>query len=257
MNYFEHHLGDYAGDTAHLSWLEDCAYRRLICLYYRTEQPIPRDLKQACRLVRAVSKAERDAVAQVIGEFFVLLEDGYHQTRCDVEIARYRDKQPSAEARKINDRDRQRRSRDRRKQLFAELRSHGVTAPWDATTEQLQEALSRVTDSDSHAPCHDDDNVPVTLPVTRDNTATQTPDTRHQTQHQDRELSASFARARTVHPPKSNPEAGDDAVPEANGHPPTQAGAACQAMRQAGLAATNPSDPRLLALLKQGATARS
>ena len=41
---------------------------------------------------------------------------------------------------------------------------------------------------------------------------------------------------------------------EAEGHKPTPAGAACLAMRQAGLSAVNPGDPRLLALLTQGAT---
>jgi hypothetical protein len=41
---------------------------------------------------------------------------------------------------------------------------------------------------------------------------------------------------------------------EAEGHKPTPAGAVCKAMRQAGLQQTNPGDPRLLALLQQGAT---
>jgi hypothetical protein len=41
---------------------------------------------------------------------------------------------------------------------------------------------------------------------------------------------------------------------EADGFTPTPAGAVCKAMRQAGFAATNPGDPRLLALLQQGAT---
>lgn len=98
MNYYEHHLGDYEGATAHLSWAEDCAYRRLICLYYRSEAPIPPDIKQVCRLVRAASKPEHDAVQQVLTEFFELLEDGWHQARCDADIARFKDKQRKAKA---------------------------------------------------------------------------------------------------------------------------------------------------------------
>jgi hypothetical protein len=39
-----------------------------------------------------------------------------------------------------------------------------------------------------------------------------------------------------------------------HGHAPTLAGSACRAMRDAGLPETNPGDPRLLALLDQGAT---
>lgn len=35
MNYYEHHLGDYAEATAHLSFVEDAAY------IYRAERPTP------------------------------------------------------------------------------------------------------------------------------------------------------------------------------------------------------------------------
>ena len=96
MNYYVHHLGDYDGATAHLSWLEDCAYRRLICLYYRNEAPIPADLKQACRLARATSKQEREAVEQVLGEFFTLADDGWHHDRCDAEVKQYQERSQKA-----------------------------------------------------------------------------------------------------------------------------------------------------------------
>lgn len=86
MNYFKHHIGDYDSATAHLSWLEDMAYTRLMRLYYRRELPIPPDVSQACRLVRALSKPEREAVATVLAEFFVLQDDGWHNARCDEEI---------------------------------------------------------------------------------------------------------------------------------------------------------------------------
>lgn len=89
MNYYEHHIGDYDADTAHLTWLEDMAYTRLIRLYYRREKPIPADLAQACRLVRASSKDERKAVELILGEFFVLGTDGWTQARCDAEISIY------------------------------------------------------------------------------------------------------------------------------------------------------------------------
>lgn len=96
INYYEHHLGDYAAATGHLSWDEDMAYRRLIAAYYHHERPIPLDLKAACRLVRASSPAQRQAVETVLGEFFVAEDDGWHQKRCDVEIARFKDKQNKA-----------------------------------------------------------------------------------------------------------------------------------------------------------------
>lgn len=92
MNYFEHHIGDYDADTAHLSWVEDMAYTRLLRLYYRKEAPIPADVGQACRLVRATGKEQREAVAAVLAEFFILREDGWHQRRADFEIERYQTK---------------------------------------------------------------------------------------------------------------------------------------------------------------------
>lgn len=92
MNYYEHHIGDYDANTAHLSWLEDMAYTRLLRLYYRKESQIPADIAQACRLVRATSKDERKAVETVLHEYFELREDGWHQCRCDEEIAKYQSK---------------------------------------------------------------------------------------------------------------------------------------------------------------------
>ena len=89
MNYYEHHIGDYDADTAHLSWLEDLAYTRLIRLYYRKELPIPADVADAARLIRAQTKEQRQAVESVLREFFVLRDDGWHQKRCDSDLARF------------------------------------------------------------------------------------------------------------------------------------------------------------------------
>jgi len=96
MNYYEHHLGDYAAATAHLSWDEDMAYTRLIRAYYHHEKPIPADQREACRLARATTPAQRRAVDTVLREFFELHDDGWHQKRCDEEIERYQDKQTKA-----------------------------------------------------------------------------------------------------------------------------------------------------------------
>lgn len=86
MNFYKHHIGDYDSATAHLSWLEDMAYTRLMRLYYRREEPIPADIGQACRLIRASSKQEREAVETVLNEFFVLGDGGWSNKRCDEEI---------------------------------------------------------------------------------------------------------------------------------------------------------------------------
>lgn len=85
MNFYPHHIGDYAKDTSHLTMLEDGAYRRLIDLYYSKERPIP-DMPTAYRLARAHTKVERDAVKTVLQEFFVETEIGFTHTRCEKEI---------------------------------------------------------------------------------------------------------------------------------------------------------------------------
>lgn len=218
MNYFEDHIGDYAAATAHLTWDEDMAYTRLIRAYYHSEKPIPKD--KAHRLARATTPAQRRAVDAVIEEFFTLEEDGYHQKRCDEEIARFQQKQAQEPAKKENDRDRQARARARRKAMFEELRRNGIVAPWDASTEQLQAALSQLQSQQNHAP--------VTRDTSCDNTATQTPDTRHHTQTpdiKDRESST----------------------------PPSRAAAVCVVVKSEGMGNVNPQHPKLLALIDDGA----
>lgn len=90
MNYYPHHIGDYLTATAHLTWLEDCAYRRLLDVYYSREQPIPGENGQAARLVRAASKDERKAVETVLNEFFELTDAGWVHGRCEEEIEKAR-----------------------------------------------------------------------------------------------------------------------------------------------------------------------
>jgi uncharacterized protein YdaU (DUF1376 family) len=71
MHYYSHHVGDYHRDTAHLSILEHGVYRLLMDSYYSTEHPLPADHAVLCRIVRAVSKAEREAVLMVSSTFFI------------------------------------------------------------------------------------------------------------------------------------------------------------------------------------------
>ena len=96
MNYYEHHIGDYAEATAHLTFIEDAAYSRLIRKYYASERPLPAELKAVQRLVAARTKEEKEAVETILDEFFELRDDGWHNERCDEEIARFQDKQAKA-----------------------------------------------------------------------------------------------------------------------------------------------------------------
>lgn len=94
MNYYERHIGDYLKDTAHLSLLEHGVYTRLLDVYYTREGGIPE--KEAARLIGARSRDEREALAAVLAEFFVLVDGLHMQQRCDREIERYQDKQAKA-----------------------------------------------------------------------------------------------------------------------------------------------------------------
>jgi uncharacterized protein YdaU (DUF1376 family) len=96
VNFYPFHIGDYTSATAHLSMTEDAAYRRLLDVYYTREAPIPADLRQACRLVRAQSKDERQAVEDVLREFFTETPEGWRHSRCDAEIAKANEKKTKA-----------------------------------------------------------------------------------------------------------------------------------------------------------------
>jgi uncharacterized protein YdaU (DUF1376 family) len=92
VNYYQHHLGDYAKDTAHLSLLEHGIYGQLMRRYYSTEAPLPPDVAEVCRLIGARTDEERAAVGIVLKDFFELQGDGHRQKRMDEEIAAYHDK---------------------------------------------------------------------------------------------------------------------------------------------------------------------
>lgn len=96
MRHFAHHIGDYAAATAHLTFVEDAAYHRLLRRYYQDEKPLPTELVATQRLVGARSREEREAVKNVLEEFFVLGADGWHQVRADREIEVYHAKADAA-----------------------------------------------------------------------------------------------------------------------------------------------------------------
>ena len=98
MNYYEHHLGDYMRDTAHLSMSEDGALRRLLDAYYVREHALPADLRACFKLARAKTKTDRDAVSYILKEFFQQFDDGFHQRRADAEIQHYQDKRRKAKS---------------------------------------------------------------------------------------------------------------------------------------------------------------
>lgn len=98
MNHYPKHVGDWITATAHLTEVEECIYSRMIDQYYARESPLSKDVKAVARLVRASTAEARRAVPSMLEEFFALGDDGWHQKRCDEEIAAYRSKAAKASA---------------------------------------------------------------------------------------------------------------------------------------------------------------
>jgi uncharacterized protein YdaU (DUF1376 family) len=142
VNFYKHHINDYAQATSHLTLVEDAIYRRLLCKYYADELPLPADLATVERLVGTKTPTERESLQSVLDEFFIREPDGWHNKRCDEELAAASAKGDERMAKAANERARQRRHRDERKAMFAQLRGLGVTAPWDATMEALRAMLN-------------------------------------------------------------------------------------------------------------------
>jgi len=85
MNFYPFHIGDYLSHTSHLTDEEDLAYRRMIDLYYQTEEPFT-DTAKLARKVRS----SFEIVGSLLHEFFIYEENAWHLKRADEEIAKYK-----------------------------------------------------------------------------------------------------------------------------------------------------------------------
>lgn len=90
MHKYLHHIGDFMRDTVHLSTLEECFYRRALDFYYLNEKPLPKETQSVFRRLRATTEEEKQAVLNVLGDFFTEEDDGFHNKRCDAEILGYK-----------------------------------------------------------------------------------------------------------------------------------------------------------------------
>lgn len=88
MHYYKHHIGDFNHATRHLTRIERSIYRDLLDLYYDKEEMLPLDLKKISKLI-LVSKKEFQELQNVLDEFFVKTENGFKNTRCEIEIEEY------------------------------------------------------------------------------------------------------------------------------------------------------------------------
>jgi len=91
MHYYSFNIGDYMSHTAHLSLMEDLAYRRSIDIYYLHEKPLPEDASMVARLVRMPDHVVE--VKVILEEYFTLeLGKGWTLNRADEEIDKYKKK---------------------------------------------------------------------------------------------------------------------------------------------------------------------
>jgi uncharacterized protein YdaU (DUF1376 family) len=94
MHWYPHHIGDYRSATAYLTNEQDLAYRRLLEMYYDTENPIPLETQSVSRRLRVGA----DALQLVLDDFFVRTESGWKHARCDQEIMQFNRKAEVARA---------------------------------------------------------------------------------------------------------------------------------------------------------------
>tara|TARA_R110000823_G_scaffold236314_3_gene362012 strand:- start:20 stop:676 length:657 start_codon:yes stop_codon:yes gene_type:complete len=131
MNYYPFHIGDYISHTSHLSDAEDLAYRRMIDLYYQTEEPFT-DVFWVARKV----KSTPEIVEILLKEFFEVDFDGWRSKRADEEIAKYRAKADSA-------RNANRVKSEKKSALITELKSELISEPNHNVTNN-QEPITNI-----------------------------------------------------------------------------------------------------------------
>lgn len=140
-----------------MSWEEDAAFRRLLDTYYTTEKALPADLRAVCRLVLATTESQREAVKQVLGEFFELLPCGWVNHRADAEIAEMQERQHMAKA-KAN------------KRWDMQRAAHSKAAAQE--TDAAAYAAAQKTDADAMLPTP----TPTPTPVLKNTSAIAPPD---------------------------------------------------------------------------------
>jgi hypothetical protein len=96
MNYYSFHVGDFAAHTSHLYPMEELAYRRMLDQYYLSESPLPLDAERVARLIGM--RDQSAMVAELLSEYFLKSEDGWHNKRADEEIVKYQAKASRATA---------------------------------------------------------------------------------------------------------------------------------------------------------------
>lgn len=104
MHFYNFSINDFNASTRHLSHLERALFRDLIDMYYQQEKPIINDMAYLARKLLVRTDDEKQALQQVLEEFFVLKKlkgdsaPCWHLSRIDRELKNYKYRQtPSNE----------------------------------------------------------------------------------------------------------------------------------------------------------------
>ena len=84
MHYYQFNIGDYQSHTAHLTEIEDLAYRRMLDWCYLHEKALPVDPGDVARLIRM--RLHSESIASVLREYFECREEGWIHLRVIQEI---------------------------------------------------------------------------------------------------------------------------------------------------------------------------
>jgi uncharacterized protein YdaU (DUF1376 family) len=246
VNWFQYFPRDWLGATLQLTCEEDGVYHRLVDWCYVNECALPHDLDECCRIARAQTRSEREAVTRVTRDYFAETPNGLSQRHIAQKVEKFLLGEPERQAKRALDAERKRRNRVTQRLLYTTLKDAGIYARGGLSMRELRELIASAGLSQP--------DEPVTWRDFRGNAKTGPPSSGHalseQTAQRDRSQSHSLAENHYT----STPEVSSS---EDTGRAPagaTRAGEACKAMRACGLSTTNPSDPRLHALLDAGVT---
>ena len=76
--------------------MEDLAFRRMLDFYYESENPLPCELKRIAKLIGMIDHQEE--IRDVLNEFWLETEQGWVNTRAELEIVKYQSKVDTARA---------------------------------------------------------------------------------------------------------------------------------------------------------------
>jgi uncharacterized protein YdaU (DUF1376 family) len=142
INFFKLYIGDYQRDTGTLTLAEHGAYLLMLQHYYATERALPTG-RELHRLLRAETKADRDAIDAVAERFWTEGDGGLINPRADEEIAKGR------EQAKVNRATAQAREAKRRATKPARIDTRTEHESW--TTCEPNHSHSQIKTSEANA----------------------------------------------------------------------------------------------------------